>query len=153
MKTTISLLILVCSYSVFSQQLLKSSMDNGGSITNAGNFQVVYTLGETFTRELEGSIKVSEGFINSILLDKTLSMDLPVINSEKIVLYPNPATKTIVFEGLKKSTEFILYDLTGRIIYRGKLFLSNNRLDISNLQNGNYYIKLKNKKTIPFIKK
>lgn len=52
------------SCSAFGQQLLKSSIDNGGDISTVGNVQLMYTIGESNIQEFSsGNIQVSEGFI------------------------------------------------------------------------------------------
>lgn len=66
MKNIILINIFLISCSAFGQQLLKSSIDNGGDINTTGNLQIVYSIGETFTSEFQGSINASEGFINAL---------------------------------------------------------------------------------------
>ncbi|MGH1383945.1 hemagglutinin protein [Kordia sp.] len=65
MKNIILISTFLVSYTVFGQQLLKSSIDSGGDLYTTGNHQIVYTLGETFTGEFQGNINISEGFINA----------------------------------------------------------------------------------------
>ncbi|EDP94952.1 hemagglutinin protein [Kordia algicida OT-1] len=67
MKNIILVIAFLISYDTFGQQLLKSSIDSGGNITTVENIQILYTLGETFTGEYQGSMTISEGFIRANL--------------------------------------------------------------------------------------
>lgn len=80
------------------------------------------------------------------------TLSVQEIELAQIQLYPNPTTGLISFVGLPQNTPFTIYDLSGKTIQSGQLQVTNKTIDVSNLQSGYYFIKLKNHKTIPFIK-
>jgi len=75
------------------------------------------------------------------------------IAESSIMLFPNPATDiiTISADGLNKNSEVQIFSLSGKILQTSRL--SQNKLNISNLQPGIYFIKIDNKqKLLKFIK-
>ena len=56
-------------------------------------------------------------------------------------LYPNPAQNVVHIEGLEESScdEILIYDMTGRVV---KQYQYSNELNISELQNGTYMIRI-----------
>ncbi len=64
---------------------------------------------------------------------------------QNVKVYPNPASTFIIIE--KESFEMVdfqITDLLGRTVLVGKLESSNSEIDISNLYNGLYFLKLDN---------
>ncbi len=58
-------------------------------------------------------------------------------------IYPNPAQNTVHIEGLDTElcNEIVIYDMTGRIVKR---YPYRNELNVSELQNGAYMIRIIN---------
>jgi len=70
------------------------------------------------------------------------SLDKEADEIENIVkVYPNPATDFINVQVSRKST-YQLIDFNGKIILQGKLQQSENRIDISDKQNGIYFLNI-----------
>ena len=66
------------------------------------------------------------------------------LNDKKIIIHPNPASNLIQFETSdNESFEIIIFDVLGNIIF-SKSINNNERLDISNLKEGVYFVSLKN---------
>lgn len=62
-----------------------------------------------------------------------------------IKVYPNP-TKDIVYislDELQSNFEITFYDISGKLIYEGKMYTQKKKIDISVLQSGIYILKLK----------
>jgi hypothetical protein len=57
-----------------------------------------------------------------------------------VVIYPNPATKTLNIEGLSNMATAVVYDISGKLLLSKQL--NENQLDISSLAKGLYFIKL-----------
>jgi len=79
MKTilTIFILLLVPFFGI-SQSIEKFSIDSGGASSTVGNIEILYTIGEVTINEFSnGSIQVSEGFINPLQL--SISMNPKII--------------------------------------------------------------------------
>lgn len=64
------------------------------------------------------------------------------VNGSAIRLYPNPAAKSLVVEGLDAATAYQLYDLTGRLCRSGLLTPAARQVDVQSLQNGIYWLQL-----------
>lgn len=65
---------------------------------------------------------------------------IDVIDSETIILHPNPVNQKIIVEGLDNQPNQIqIVDRVGRLIFTRIMDRSNNNLDISNLQGGVYF--------------
>ncbi|MEM5567117.1 T9SS type A sorting domain-containing protein [Psychroserpens sp. AS72] len=73
------------------------------------------------------------------------------IDSNQIKIIPNPSSDYFQLSGLKESIEFNIFDLLGKKVSSGKIS-PNQKTDISKLNNGIYFIRLDNVKTIKFIK-
>jgi PKD repeat protein len=70
---------------------------------------------------------------------------LPLVETGDIRFYPNPATDYLNVENLtanNKIMNFTILDQTGRSLQSGSLNQGNNRIEISNLANGTYYIRM-----------
>jgi hypothetical protein len=67
-------------------------------------------------------------------------------------LHPNPAVDYIRILGLSEKANYIIYNLLGKEILRGKV-LNEENIFIHDLSNGTYFIKVENAKPIKFIKK
>ncbi|QXP61884.1 T9SS type A sorting domain-containing protein [Olleya sp. HaHaR_3_96] len=66
--------------------------------------------------------------------------------------YPNLATELITISGLTKTVNYQIYNVLGAKVSNG--FTANtNTINIQNLTNGLYMLKLDNKHTFKFIKK
>ena len=63
--------------------------------------------------------------------------------SDTIFMYPNPAkTSFTVVLGLNKESEITLFDINSRLMYSTKSFNNKEEIDISNLSNGTYFLKV-----------
>ena len=99
----------------------------------------------------------STGLADYLALDaftwgaKVLSTDNFEIDSNQINVIPNPSSDYFQLSGLKESIEITIYDLFGKKISSEKIS-PNQKTDISKLNNGFYFIRMENMKTIKFIK-
>ena len=73
-------------------------------------------------------------------------------NSVKVSIYPNPTTNFITVSGLFNSESYVIYDMMGRALQNGDIN-DNNTINIENLSNGNYILKLTNGFSSSIIKK
>ncbi|EGV43581.1 T9SS type A sorting domain-containing protein [Bizionia argentinensis JUB59] len=67
-------------------------------------------------------------------------------------LYPNPSNEYIIISGLNKSENYVIYNTIGTEIGNGIISKQEN-INIQNLTNGLYFLKLKNGSTFKFLKK
>jgi hypothetical protein len=67
-------------------------------------------------------------------------------------LFPNPANKHVKITGLTNLENYTIYSITGALMSKGTI--SNEELiDITELNNGLYFLKIKNGNTLRFLKK
>ncbi|MCG1037599.1 poly(ethylene terephthalate) hydrolase family protein [Polaribacter sargassicola] len=64
--------------------------------------------------------------------------------------YPNPAKNIVTFKVLE-NVDFELFSLLGQSVLKGKLTINNNQIDVSNLPENIYLLKIKNQ-TIKLVK-
>jgi hypothetical protein len=73
---------------------------------------------------------------------------ISIINCEDmfsdIVILPNPATNTILINGITTNTEVAIYGLTGKLLVAKNLDAIHHQIDVSNLPNGTYLIQFTN---------
>lgn len=84
-----------------------------------------------------------------LILDPTLSTN--TFEKLNIVAHPNPATTSITISGLKEKENYTVYNVLGEQVLKG-LTTNNSPINIQSLSNGMYFLKLKNQKTIKFLK-
>ena len=72
--------------------------------------------------------------------------------NENSYLYPNPSNSFIQISGLNKKTEYSIINILGHKISNGTVNY-NERINTQNLNNGLYFLKLKNGGVLKFIKK
>ena len=78
---------------------------------------------------------------NTVLSIEDLNSDF------QIKIYPNPSTHKIYFEWLSNNPLFIdLYSVTGQLMLTTKLSQANNKIDISQLSKGIYFIHISDNK-------
>lgn len=127
-KITLTLVLIFLGITTFSQTNISFLYDDSGNRTDriidmSKSAIVPGTLGENTEKELIGEIG-----------------DLSV------KIYPNPTTGRIKIEIApfeKNSTGSIgVYDMNGRLVLRQEYLSPVNAVDISNVQNGIYFLKL-----------
>ncbi len=127
-----------------------------GEITNTnwnfgdGESSIIQNPSHIYTKEgnFTVSLKVSNGNnSSSYTKEKFISVaktDVKDVLETNYILYPNPANNYIELPfGLDLETEFNVSSSAGNLVYQAKV--ENNKLNISNLQKGVYFIKLNNK--------
>ncbi len=80
----------------------------------------------------------------TITMDNSIMSTNEVVDSE-FIIYPNPAKNEIFVKGLSRITEFSIYDLSGRLIKKGK-YQPNSFINISDLSPESYVLQIADKK-------
>ncbi len=116
---------------------------NGSAITfhntSANN---ISTFGEDVNGELYVA-GLNDGIIYKII-DPTLSVNDYDLNT-KIRMFPNPATDEIYFEILNNMqiSNVIIFDSLGKqVLQKSELNLANNKIDISSITKGVYFLRI-----------
>lgn len=84
-------------------------------------------------------------------LAQTLSTDIELSSNSKVRLFPNPSTDFIQISGLKENEEYTIYNMLGEVIKNGTIS-ENHKIDIRDFTIGLYFLKLRKKSTIKFLK-
>lgn len=153
MKYTVLILFLFYGCLSYSQSIVKSSIDGGGSYFSDENTQVLFTIGETLVREINiGNISVSEGFINTTESHGLNLLEDAALNEIKVS--PNPTKGILSLNGdTSKIINIEIYSLLG-----AKLMILKTDFRVVNLaafENAVYFVKLNTinaSKTIKIIK-
>ena len=92
--------------------------------------------------DIDSSIEIWN-FFNLYIENNTLSADSYLQN--RTTIYPVPSTGTInIFSSLFGEREFKIFTLNGKLLKNGVFSKSNNRIDISTIENGLYLLKIDN---------
>ncbi|MFC2109973.1 T9SS type A sorting domain-containing protein [Bacteroidota bacterium] len=83
--------------------------------------------------------------------DSSLSLKEINRNNQKIKIFPNPSSKFIQVSGLTKNEGYTIYNTLGTEIKSGSVS-NNDQIEIRNLNNGLYLLKLKDGTTMKFLK-
>ena len=79
-----------------------------------------------------------------------LDVSQVLLTQKEIKILPNPASSEINILNLKEKSLLKVYNVQGQILIQES---ARTNIDVSNLKNGIYFIKIENNKAIPFIKK
>ena len=82
---------------------------------------------------------------NTVEASKSETVSIEEINSNIIVIYPNPTTGKIYFSNKLENETFEIYSIIGASVMQGLII--NNSIDLSILETGTYLIKIKETKT------
>jgi len=142
MKKTSIIIALFSAVTGFSQtSIVKSSIDNGGASTQAGNLSMVYTIGEVVLQEHNtNNLSISEGFIHPKLAEGVGIKDYNTLNN--VTIYPNPTTDYISINS-NEELEIKVMDENGKLIHTQNN-KHNQTVDFRSFARGIYFIILKN---------
>ena len=140
-----------------------SGVITGDDVVLEGNSVFTFEsaeLGTDITITTTGFIITGSDSGNYTLTQPTLSADIfTTLGVDDITdvksslkLHPNPAFDYIRISGLSEKANYIIYNVLGKKVVRGKVF-NEEDIAIEGLSNGTYFIKIKNAKAIKFIKK
>lgn len=116
------------------------------------------TNDQVFTLPLSFDVaSISFNYENQILTkNPTITNDASFLAADvskevPLKLYPNPTTAQIKFSGINKKQSFEIYGMDGKMVKKG-LYLPNESIDVSKLNNGDYIIMIDHQK-FKFIKR
>lgn len=131
----------------------------GGSNTETSIIKPTLDGGFVFggsTNSNDGDVSGNHGFYDGwiVKLSSILSIN-KIVKNKTILLYPNPVKNNLHFridsQFLQKP--FIIYNLLGKKVKNGDCTKKDNRIDVSELKQGIYFIKIGKKDMLKFIKK
>ena len=71
------------------------------------------------------------------------ALDVSEFEIKDISIFPNPATSSITIKNIKKEYTVEVFNLIGQKVMDSKISPNNNQIDVSNISNGAYILKLK----------
>jgi hypothetical protein len=110
---------------------------------NPGNYRLICTQAFIDTNVTLHYYKVNEIYFTVF---ENTSYSLSVNTGKNIKLYPIPATYLLYVENIAGTYYYEIIDLTGRICLSG--ILGNNRIDISELGNRTYILRIKDNNSV-----
>ncbi|WP_418513841.1 T9SS type A sorting domain-containing protein [Corallibacter sp.] len=118
------------------------------------NFITNPSIGGTYTYEWRTTDASGHSPINfsaNINIDETLGTDSFQLREKHITVFPNPSSDYIKISGLTTSESYSVYNLLGAEVKRGTI-VADEKINIQNLKNGVYFVKLENDDSFRFIK-
>jgi uncharacterized surface protein with fasciclin (FAS1) repeats len=135
----------VLKYHVLGSELLANQLVNGPIATLSTQNVIINTVGgvkvnssNVTTPNLQSTNGIVH-VIDRVLLSSYLGVD--ELNKVDVQVAPNPSTDVIRFSNIT-TEEYMIYNVVGAVVQSGKV--TNNELNISNLENGNYFLRLTN---------
>lgn len=136
------------------------------SITNGATYTWIITAGNFTTRLTDIDVYAGgSGYngttaypTNDFLFQVDIADDAPLgledfTSTEKTLqLFPNPAVNYIQISGLTKTETYTIYNILGAVVSHGNI-ANKEQMNIKNLTNGLYVLKLKNGNAFTFVKK
>ncbi len=136
-----------------AQDLSNYSIDNGITITNAMRHsfdtkRVILTVSELGTNTYTLSINNVEDLSGNVMTLSEVQFSftgIEGINENTMVLYPNPTNGMVNFsvpELVGSTANVTVYSLTGEAVYSKEVNSGAQNLDLSELSNGVYYLRM-----------
>ena len=126
---------------------------NGGGTAFVDDSSVVYTMAQNYTitmldtiRQYNGNFCVSSE-VKTLAPATTVGLSEFTANSGTFQLYPNPAKGNLTLEMNTASAvneRLFIYSIEGKLVYEGLITSSITNIDVSNLNNGIYTIRVGN---------
>lgn len=134
----------------FSQQISPSIIAAAGEVSAIGNISLEWTLGEVATESIKSDQALyTQGYHQPELIVEKIKSITENANTEKISIFPNPASSVINIQlgfTLKTALSVTLLDMRGRLLLK-KEIPSNNKslqLNVSPFAKGTYLLKINN---------
>lgn len=124
-------------------------------VTNSGAFnnnELIHSIGEIYVTPINTD-NANSGIIGVVSRIEFLTLGVnDELLSNDIRVFPNPTKKTLYFLTNIQFKEVYIYNINGKIVSHS--ILKNNKVDLTNLSEGIYFIKTENPKfkTIKIIK-
>ncbi|MBL7560348.1 T9SS type A sorting domain-containing protein [Olleya sp. YSTF-M6] len=143
---------------VFDFSALNISLTNNSTYTWAiisGTFATrltnssIYPAGSAYSNTTE--FTTNDFMFKVDITSSTLGVDNFTISETTVKLFPNPCIDYIQISGLIKSEVYTIYNNLGAEVYNGSA-IDNEKINIEDLTSGLYFLKLKNGRSIKFIK-
>ena len=142
---------------MLAQNISQSEISAGSNTYVEKNINFSYTIGGVFSGTISNGKSLTQGFHQPeiIKLEKNTS-----VSDLKLQIYPNPVIEILTIRFYVENESYIqtnVYDVSGKLVLQKTYYSSENenikniKLNLNNLEQGNYVISLTgNKKLISF---
>ncbi len=157
MKIIISTLLLLLGLGAMAQTVSQAALTSGSSSFSQTNLNYSYTIGGVFSGTISNGASFTQGFQQPELIGNKKNSSK---NYFKVQLFPNPVIDNLNIRFYKLNESEIIvnvFDMSGKVVKTQSYVTSENepskmvRIDLSNLQSGNYIVSLSSKQNIPFV--
>lgn len=135
---------------------VSTSTTNQISVSEGGTANAILEFTEPVTTLTFTTISVPGNGWQSITFtkggDSVLGVDDVYAKESVLKLFPSPSSDFIQVSGLTTTENYSIYNILGTEVDSGAIF-ANKKIEIANLSNGIYFLKLERGNTIKFIKK
>jgi hypothetical protein len=149
MKYTLTFLLsILLSFSLQSQEVI--GVTGGYDTTGTTSTSVAWTIGEPIIETFESpnvEVALTQGFHQSGF--QIVFVEEKPFSNINTKIYPNPALGyfNIEFTGaLPDEAQYMMYDFTGKLVREGSINSQIQRVDLGNLANAQYILKIKSNK-------
>ena len=134
---------------------VSTSTTNQISVREGGTANAILEFTEPVTTLTFTTISVPASGWQSITFTKggesILGVDDVDTKTSSLNLYPSPSSDFIQVSGLTATENYSIYNVLGNKVGSGAIF-DNKKIEVANLSNGIYFLKLEKGNTIKFIK-
>ena len=149
MRFLVLILLLGFSGLAHTQIIERFVLASAGKTFENSNFSIEWTLGEPIVKTIVGSTNtITQGFHQSIFVVSSIGDVIPP-TFPAFKIYPNPASDYFYldFNGVSQSVQYQLIDISGGLVLSGVISGNKERIELSDLANTSYIIKITNLKT------
>lgn len=141
MKHIIIFLFLVTPFTVKSQSLDRHTIGTAGAYNEDTNAALSWTIGETMIETFANSSHtLTQGFHQGSL-SVTALINQPAFGVD-INVYPNPVQSRLTIEADVQGAEYRIVNMQGKVVKTGNISETALQIDLSDLSNGNYLLKI-----------
>lgn len=139
---TLVITTLMSSTMLAGNVIVKVIMTNGeeNCYTMNGSSTITYSESEMYLNAIEGSVTFQISEIRKVLFERTTGMEEN--EAKTLLIYPNPVKDIIFLTNSTDNQNVTIYSATGSVVL--KSVVSNNTIDVRDLSNGVYFIKINN---------
>jgi choice-of-anchor B domain-containing protein len=95
-----------------------------------------------YASDFNPNFNVTEVGVDRFYIAEAEFVSVDFKENEPFVIYPNPATTEFRIDGLTKDSQYEIVTINGRKVLSGSISPSENKIDVTGLQDGVYFIRL-----------
>jgi hypothetical protein len=95
-----------------------------------------------FASDYAPDINITEVAIDRFYISEAEFVNIELKENHSYVIYPNPAANEFNIDGLTKDSQYEIVTINGRKVLSGSISPTENKIDVTGLQDGVYFIRL-----------